>query len=276
MLAVAPAARGRGVGEALATWCVDRARADGCHAVVLSTLPVMHAAHRLYQRLGFVRTPERDWYPGAGGPADHLPARALTAAQRRARNRARSTTTRVTCPWPSTVAVGGLGHHVEPQQPSVDVHQVGADRRPRRRPRDARWWASSTRVPTVDSASASRPARAAHAWPARTRPSSRGVASTSRSPLPRARAVSSGVTWCCTRAWAPGCTVTRLAYGAWWTTNPGATSAGTPATGDHGACAARRELEPPRYCGQCRRRMVVQVMPRGWSARCVEHGTRTG
>jgi ribosomal protein S18 acetylase RimI-like enzyme len=63
MLAVAPTARGRGVGEALATWCVDRARADGCHAVVLSTLPVMHAAHRIYQRLGFIRTPERDWYP---------------------------------------------------------------------------------------------------------------------------------------------------------------------------------------------------------------------
>ena len=68
MLAVAPAARGQGVGEALATWCVDRARADGCHAVVLSTLPVMHAAHRIYQRLGFVRTPERDWYPEPGIP----------------------------------------------------------------------------------------------------------------------------------------------------------------------------------------------------------------
>ena len=51
---------------------------------------------------------------------------------------------------------------------------------------------------------------------------------------------------------------------------------GEAATGDHGACAERRELEPPRYCGQCRRRMVVQVLPRGWSARCVEHGVRTG
>jgi hypothetical protein len=40
----------------------------------------------------------------------------------------------------------------------------------------------------------------------------------------------------------------------------------------HDACAARRRLEPPRYCPQCRRRMVVQVLPRGWSARCVEHG----
>ena len=63
MLAVAPEARGRGVGAALAGWCVDRARADGCRALVLSTLPVMHGAHRIYQRMGFVRTPERDWFP---------------------------------------------------------------------------------------------------------------------------------------------------------------------------------------------------------------------
>ena len=40
----------------------------------------------------------------------------------------------------------------------------------------------------------------------------------------------------------------------------------------HERCAARRELEPPRYCGQCRRRMVVQIVPRGWTARCSEHG----
>ncbi|MGZ4589951.1 MAG: biotin synthase auxiliary protein BsaP [Actinomycetes bacterium] len=46
--------------------------------------------------------------------------------------------------------------------------------------------------------------------------------------------------------------------------------------GDHARCEQRRPLEPPRYCADCRRRMVVQVVPRGWSARCVEHGTRTG
>jgi hypothetical protein len=34
-------------------------------------------------------------------------------------------------------------------------------------------------------------------------------------------------------------------------------------------------LEPPRYCPGCRRRMVVQVTPHGWTARCVEHGIRT-
>lgn len=41
---------------------------------------------------------------------------------------------------------------------------------------------------------------------------------------------------------------------------------------DHPACARRLELEPPRYCRQCRRRMVVQVTPDHWTARCVEHG----
>jgi hypothetical protein len=40
----------------------------------------------------------------------------------------------------------------------------------------------------------------------------------------------------------------------------------------HERCAARAELEPPRYCGQCARRMVVQIVPTGWTARCSEHG----
>jgi hypothetical protein len=42
--------------------------------------------------------------------------------------------------------------------------------------------------------------------------------------------------------------------------------------GTHAACAAARELEPPRFCPRCRRRMKVQVLPTGWSAVCVEHG----
>ncbi|WP_328479783.1 GNAT family N-acetyltransferase [Streptomyces sp. NBC_00377] len=64
MLAVGRAARGRGAGEAMVRACVGRARAmEGCTAVVLSTQRAMHAAHRLYERLGFVRTPERDWRP---------------------------------------------------------------------------------------------------------------------------------------------------------------------------------------------------------------------
>jgi ribosomal protein S18 acetylase RimI-like enzyme len=66
MLAVVPAARGLGLGDALVRDCVSRARQDGCTTLRLSTEPVMHAAHRIYRRLGFVRTPERDWRPEPG------------------------------------------------------------------------------------------------------------------------------------------------------------------------------------------------------------------
>lgn len=64
MLAVDRAARGRGVGEALVRACVERARAvPGCARIVLSTQPEMRTAHRIYERLGFRRAPERDWAP---------------------------------------------------------------------------------------------------------------------------------------------------------------------------------------------------------------------
>jgi GNAT superfamily N-acetyltransferase len=46
--------------------------------------------------------------------------------------------------------------------------------------------------------------------------------------------------------------------------------------GDHTACRAARELDPPRWCAHCRRRMVVQVTPTGWTARCVQHGQLAG
>ena len=66
MLAVRPAARGRGVGEALVRACLDRARELGLTRVVMSTQESMVHAHRIYERLGFVRTPERDWSPVPG------------------------------------------------------------------------------------------------------------------------------------------------------------------------------------------------------------------
>lgn len=66
MLAVAPAARGLGIGEALVRHCIDISRAAGDHAIVLSSLPSMTSAHRLYGRLGFERAPERDWAPLPG------------------------------------------------------------------------------------------------------------------------------------------------------------------------------------------------------------------
>lgn len=45
---------------------------------------------------------------------------------------------------------------------------------------------------------------------------------------------------------------------------------------DHSACVSRLELEPPRFCRACRRRMKVQVTPRGWTATCAEHGSLPG
>ena len=66
MLVVDPDARGRGVGELLVADCLDRARAAGKRRMVLSTDARMTTAHRLYQRLGFSRLPERDWSPMPG------------------------------------------------------------------------------------------------------------------------------------------------------------------------------------------------------------------
>ena len=66
MLAVAPHAQGQGVGEALVRHVLDRFREEGAVAVVLSTTPGMVSAHRLYERLGFGRCPERDWEPLPG------------------------------------------------------------------------------------------------------------------------------------------------------------------------------------------------------------------
>lgn len=135
MLAVAPDARGRGVGEVLTRACLDQAREDGCTLVRLSSQESMQAAHRLYARLGFVRTPSRDWAPTPG-----LLLRAYAM------------------------------------------------------------------------------------------------------PL---------VPWC--------------------------DQCGRELAGEgHQTCARAATLDPPRYCAHCRRRMVVQVTPGGWTARCVEHGIRTG
>lgn len=36
--------------------------------------------------------------------------------------------------------------------------------------------------------------------------------------------------------------------------------------------AAQLGLEPPRFCADCGRRMIVQVRPDGWWAKCSRHG----
>jgi GNAT superfamily N-acetyltransferase len=63
MLAVDPSAAGRGAGTALVTAVIQRARELGARRVVLCSVEVMHTARRMYQRMGFVRAPDRDWCP---------------------------------------------------------------------------------------------------------------------------------------------------------------------------------------------------------------------
>jgi ribosomal protein S18 acetylase RimI-like enzyme len=59
-LAVAAAARGQGIGRRLTAHCETLARDAGWPAIVLWSRRYQTAAHRLYERLGYRRTPERD------------------------------------------------------------------------------------------------------------------------------------------------------------------------------------------------------------------------
>jgi ribosomal protein S18 acetylase RimI-like enzyme len=62
MLAVDPAVQRSGVGRALVQAIIEYARGlDGVEAVSLTTGGDWVRAHRLYESLGFVRVPERDW-----------------------------------------------------------------------------------------------------------------------------------------------------------------------------------------------------------------------
>ena len=66
MLGVSPAARGRGVGQALVSRCILDAVRDGAARVRLDTRTSMTSAQRLYERLGFIREPDHDWSPAPG------------------------------------------------------------------------------------------------------------------------------------------------------------------------------------------------------------------
>ncbi|MDX6609672.1 MAG: hypothetical protein QOF85_1597 [Solirubrobacterales bacterium] len=59
-LTVAPSARRQGIGRALTNRCADVARAKGWPAIALWSRRYQTAAHRLYESLGYCRTPDRD------------------------------------------------------------------------------------------------------------------------------------------------------------------------------------------------------------------------
>ena len=61
LLAVAPAFRRAGVGDALLHAIFEEAGTRAAKSLVLSTQPSMVAAQQLYRKLGFERAPQRDW-----------------------------------------------------------------------------------------------------------------------------------------------------------------------------------------------------------------------
>jgi ribosomal protein S18 acetylase RimI-like enzyme len=66
MLAVAPEAGRRGFGRQLIEFCAEEGRARGLDALVICVIESNSAALRLYDRLGFVRRPDRDIAPRPG------------------------------------------------------------------------------------------------------------------------------------------------------------------------------------------------------------------
>ena len=64
LLAVAPEARGRGGGRALVLHCIELARAGQQGQVILHTTAAMKVAWRMYEQLGFQRSPDLDFSQG--------------------------------------------------------------------------------------------------------------------------------------------------------------------------------------------------------------------
>jgi GNAT superfamily N-acetyltransferase/SAM-dependent methyltransferase len=58
VLAVDPTVEGRGVARALVRACLERAREEGRHRLVITSMAWMDRAHRLYEQLGFTPRPD--------------------------------------------------------------------------------------------------------------------------------------------------------------------------------------------------------------------------
>lgn len=66
LLAVAPEARGLGIGRALIEWAIAYARSLGASAVGLHTTEMMAIARAMYERMGFQRMSDHDYHPASG------------------------------------------------------------------------------------------------------------------------------------------------------------------------------------------------------------------
>ena len=61
LLGVDPKSRGAGVGKALTNACIQLARDSGHSQVILHTTQAMQVAWRLYEKMGFERSPDLDF-----------------------------------------------------------------------------------------------------------------------------------------------------------------------------------------------------------------------
>ena len=64
LLAVSPKARGMGVGRALSLKCLEKAKAFGNEQIVIHTTEYMKVAWKMYEKLGFKRSPDLDFKQG--------------------------------------------------------------------------------------------------------------------------------------------------------------------------------------------------------------------
>lgn len=64
LLAVHPAARGAGLGRMLTMACIDKAKENGHHQLIIHTTNAMQTAWRMYETLGFSRSPDLDFLQG--------------------------------------------------------------------------------------------------------------------------------------------------------------------------------------------------------------------
>lgn len=60
-LAVAPKARGEGIGKALTQTCIEKAQESGLAQVILHTTHTMMTAWKMYEKMGFQRSDELDF-----------------------------------------------------------------------------------------------------------------------------------------------------------------------------------------------------------------------
>jgi GNAT superfamily N-acetyltransferase len=66
LLAVAPGARGLGIGKALMLECERPARLAGAAKIGLHTTDLMQTAMKMYERMGYVRVPDTDFTAAPG------------------------------------------------------------------------------------------------------------------------------------------------------------------------------------------------------------------